>query len=104
MSFVVSQRTREVGIRMALGARPGEVQVMILRQGLTVAAIGLAIGVGGAMAVTGLAESLLYNISPRDPATFAGVAVIMTVAAALACSAPARRAANVAPTEALRWE
>jgi predicted permease len=104
ISYSVSQRTREIGIRMALGARQGELTGMFVRHGLLLAAIGLAFGLGGAVALTRLMSSLLFAISPVDPLTYGAVALGLAAAAALASYAPSRRAAAVEPVEALRAE
>jgi predicted permease len=102
MSYIVSQRTSEIGVRLALGAEPRSVAAMILRQGSTVAIVGAAIGLVAALAGSRLIASLLYGISPRDPAVFAGTTLLLLTVAALACWLPARRAARLSPLEALR--
>jgi predicted permease len=104
ISYSVSQRTREIGLRMALGARSGDVLAMVLRDGLVLTLIGVVIGVAGAMALTRLLSTLLYEISPADPVTYGGVAALILAVAALACLLPARRAATVEPMIALRYE
>ncbi|MFN0087645.1 MAG: FtsX-like permease family protein [Blastocatellia bacterium] len=104
MSCTVSQRTREIGIRMALGARHGDVRRMVIRQGMRLALMGGLIGLAGALALTRLMTSLLFEISATDPATFAGVATLMVGVVWLACWIPARRAARVDPLAALRHE
>jgi ABC-type antimicrobial peptide transport system permease subunit len=104
ISYVVSQRTREIGIRLALGAQPGELKGMVVRQGLVLTGIGVAIGLAAAMGLTRLMSSLLYGISPRDPLTFATVPVLLATSALLASYLPARRAAAVDPVIALRAE
>jgi predicted permease len=104
MSYIVSQRTSEIGVRLALGAEPRSVAAMILRQGSVVALVGVAIGLVAAFAGSRLIASLLYGISPRDPAVFAGTTLVLLIVAALACWLPARRAARLSPLEALRTD
>ena len=104
MSYTVSQRTQEIGIRMALGAEPGEVRAMIIKKGLLLSLIGLLIGLGGSFAATWAMSSLLFGVSTTDPGTFAIVAVILTVVALIACYIPARKATMVDPIIALRSE
>jgi len=104
MSFIVSQRTHEIGVRMALGAPAGEVRLMVLRQGLTLTAIGVLLGVGGALALTRLLRSLLFGIEATDLSTFAGSALLLAIVAAAASYLPARRATRVDPILALRCD
>ncbi|HXO04536.1 MAG TPA: ABC transporter permease [Candidatus Sulfotelmatobacter sp.] len=104
ISYAVTQRTREIGVRMALGAQPRDVLRLVLGEGMLLAALGIATGAAGALALTKLLESLLYEIKPRDPATFIAVAMAVAAAAALACYIPARRAMRVDPIVALRYE
>jgi len=104
ISYTVSQRRREIGIRLALGAQRGDVLQMLLGQGARTALVGVAIGIGSALGLTELMRSLLFGVSAQDPVTFAGVAVLLTFVALLASYIPARRATLVDPTVALRYE
>lgn len=104
LSYAVGQRTAEIGIRMALGARPAEIASMILRQGMTTVFAGLAAGLAGAAALTRLLESQLYAVSPLDPAVYAITAALLGLAELAACFVPARRAMRLDPVEALRHE
>jgi ABC-type antimicrobial peptide transport system permease subunit len=104
MSYIVSQRTGEIGVRLALGAEPGSVAGMIVRQGGLVALVGIAVGLATALAGSRLMASLLYGVSSRDPGVFAGAAAALLTIAMLACWLPARRAAAVDPLVALRSE
>lgn len=104
ISYSVSQRTREIGIRLALGAQEQEVRRMFLGHGLTLAGIGVAFGIAGAIAATRLMKSLLFEISPTDPVTYGAVAATLVAAALLASYVPARRATQIAPLDALRAE
>ena len=104
ISYSVSRRTREIGIRMALGAQVGAVQRLIVGQGLLLTAIALALGLPGAWMASKLASSFLYGVSPHDLATFVAVPVILVAVALLACWIPARRAARVDPQTVLRYE
>jgi len=104
ISCSVAQSTKEMGIRMALGARPGQVLFRTLRDGLIVAGSGLAIGLAGAFALTRLFRNLLFAVQPADPATYAAASVLLMAVAVLAAYVPARRAARVDPSVALRWE
>jgi ABC-type antimicrobial peptide transport system permease subunit len=104
IAYSVSQRTREVGIRMALGAQRGEVRRLVLRQGFWLAGLGVCIGLPVALGATRLLKSLLFGINPADPVTFLVVPALLLGVACLACWLPARRAANVDPMIALRSE
>jgi predicted permease len=104
ISYVVSQRTREIGVRIALGAETAEVSGMVLRQGLSVAAAGVALGLAGAFGLTRVMGSLLYEVSATDPATFVLAPVVLLAVSGLATWLPARRAARVDPIESLREE
>jgi ABC-type antimicrobial peptide transport system permease subunit len=104
LSYAVSQRRREIGIRLALGAQPVELKTMFVRHGLTLAAIGVAIGLAAAAGLTRLMSSLLFGIQALDPLTYAAGALLLGLAAALASYLPARRAAIVDPVEALKAE
>jgi putative ABC transport system permease protein len=104
MSYAVVQRSREIGIRIALGAHPREVLRMVLGQALILAAAGVAIGLAGALAVSRAISGLLFDLSPTDPATLAAMAVALTLVAAVASYLPARRAMRVDPVIALRSE
>jgi ABC-type antimicrobial peptide transport system permease subunit len=104
MSYSVSERTREIGLRMALGAQRRDVLGLIVRQGMTLALIGAGIGLAGALALTRLMRSLLFGVSVTDPLTFAGLAALLALVAFSACYLPARRATKVEPIGALRQE
>jgi len=104
ISYAVTQRTREIGVRVALGAAPRDVARLIVGQGLRLAGIGIAIGVGGALAAGRFVETLLYETSPTDPSTYAVIVTLLAGVAALASYVPARRATRVDPVTALRTE
>ena len=104
MAYSVSRRTREIGVRVALGAGSGDVLRMILSQGLRTIFIGVAIGIAGSLALTRTIESLLFGVTATDPLTFGGVTLLLVGAALLACYMPARRAMRVDPMVALRYE
>jgi ABC-type antimicrobial peptide transport system permease subunit len=102
VSQSVTQRRREIGLRMALGASPGAVQRLVFQQGLRPAAIGIGIGTLGAAALTRLIAKMLFEVRPLDPAAFAAAALVLAGFAALACYLPARRATRVDPLTTLR--
>jgi ABC-type antimicrobial peptide transport system permease subunit len=104
ISYVVAQRSAEIGLRIALGARPLDVFHLILGGGGKLAAIGISAGLAGALALTRLMSSVLYGISATDPATFLIVAAVFMLVALTACYVPARRASKVDPVTALRYE
>ena len=104
LSFGVVRRTREIGVRMALGASAREVLALVVRQGLALALLGCVLGVAGALALARLVAGLLYNVKANDPLTFAATALVLLGVALLACLIPARRAAKVDPMQALRYE
>lgn len=104
LAFMVTERNREIGIRMALGAGTGQVVRLVLRQGLAMALAGVVAGVVGALALSRLTESLLYGVTPSDPVTFGAVAAAITLVAVVACLVPIRRALRVDPLAAIRAE
>ncbi|MGH9711480.1 MAG: FtsX-like permease family protein, partial [Candidatus Acidiferrales bacterium] len=104
MSYTVMQRRQEIGVRMALGARRADVLCMVIREGMLLTLGGIALGIGGALAVGELLQSFLFGIKPTDPVTLVGVSFLLALIGLVACYAPARRAMDVEPMEALRYE
>jgi ABC-type antimicrobial peptide transport system permease subunit len=104
ISYAVSQRTREIGIRLALGAEKSDLRWMFVRSALTLTGAGIAIGLGAAAAVARLMTALLFGVSPLDPVSFAAVPLVLALAAALASFVPACRAAAVNPSDTLKAE
>jgi ABC-type antimicrobial peptide transport system permease subunit len=104
LAYLVSQRTQEIGIRMAVGADRSRVLGMVLRQGLSLAGVGIVVGLIGAFALTRLMQSLLYEVRPDDPMTFVAVAAALMLVALIASVLPARRATRVSPVIALRGQ
>ena len=104
VAYTVTQRTREIGVRLAMGAEEGDVTRMVLGQGMILAGTGIGIGLLGAFGLTRLMEALLFGISSTDPMTFASVSGALALVALLATWLPARRAAQTDPAQAIRWE
>jgi len=104
MAYAVAQRTNELGLRIALGAQPGNIMALVLKQGLKLAALGVLLGLIGAVSMTRWLVSLLYDVSATDPLTFVLIALLPMIVATLACWIPARRATRVNPLVALRYE
>jgi putative ABC transport system permease protein len=104
LSYTVTQRTHEIGIRTAMGAQPRQVIAMVMGQGLTPVAVGVCIGVGAAIAFTRFTSTLLFGVTPTDPTTFLGVSTLFVLVASLSCGLAASKAARVDPLVALRYE
>jgi ABC-type antimicrobial peptide transport system permease subunit len=104
LAYSVAQRTQEIGVRIALGATPGGILKMVLGQGLLTVAIGLIVGLAGSLLLTRTMRSMLFEISPNDPLTIVGIALLLLLIAMLASYIPARRATRVDPMIALRYE
>jgi ABC-type antimicrobial peptide transport system permease subunit len=102
--YIATQRTREIGIRMALGAQPREIRRLLVQYGVVRSGLGVAVGLGGALGVAQVMRSMLFGITPLDPITFTFVPIVLVSAAIIASDLPARRAARVDPLVALRYE
>ena len=101
VSYTVSQRTREIGLRMAIGAQPADVLRLVVGDGMKLALVGVLVGLLGAMALARLVESMLFEVSASDPVSYAGTAVVLLAVCAVACWVPARRAMQVDPLVAM---
>jgi putative ABC transport system permease protein len=104
LSYSITQRTREIGLRVALGAHEGNVLRLVIGDGLRMAVIGITLGIAGALALTRLMTDLLYGVHPTDLVTFSGVTIVLAMVSLSACYVPARRAMKIDPIVALRYE
>jgi ABC-type antimicrobial peptide transport system permease subunit len=104
LSFLVSQQTHQIGVRIAMGAQHSDILRLVIKRGLILIGVGLVIGVAGALALTRVLSSLLYGVTPTDPVTFMIVSFVLVTVALTASYIPARRAAKIDPMEALRYE
>src|SRR5262249_25005012 len=104
IAFSVARRTREIGVRIALGARSGDVLRMVVGQAVALSLIGVAVGIGGALALTSVVQGMLFGVKATDPVVYAGTSVLLIGMAAAAAYVPARRAARLSPSIALRYE
>jgi putative ABC transport system permease protein len=104
LAYLVAERRHEIGVRMALGAQPGNVLRLVIGQGLKLVVLGVIVGLIGAWGLTRFMQSLLFGVTPTDPGTFAAIALLLLLVALMACWIPARRATKVDPLVALRYE